>query len=75
MPFGLQIVGRFRDDHRLLGVAAALEHAFAGSDTLRRPLPLLEALRPVEPALTSLVSASTLPDRGGERTGVIAAGA
>ncbi|WP_280151956.1 amidase family protein [Piscinibacter sp. XHJ-5] len=75
MPFGLQIVGRFREDHRLLGVAAALEHAFAGSDTLRRPLPVLEALRPVEPALTSLVSAPPLLDRGGERTGVIAAGA
>jgi Asp-tRNA(Asn)/Glu-tRNA(Gln) amidotransferase A subunit family amidase len=57
MPFGLQLVGHFRADHHVLGVAAALEQAFAGSEELRRPLPRLDALQAVEPALTSLVSA------------------
>jgi amidase len=57
MPFGLHLVGHFRADHQVLGVAAALEQAFAGSDELRRPLPRLDALRAVEPALTSLVTA------------------
>lgn len=58
MPFGLQVVGHFRDDRRLLAIAAALEEAFARSDELRRPRPRIEALGPVEPALTSIVSAS-----------------
>jgi amidase len=57
MPFGLQLVGHFRADLKVLGVAAALEQAFAGSDELRRPRPALDVLRPVEPALTSIVSA------------------
>lgn len=57
MPFGLQLIGRFRADHHVLGVAAALEQAFAGSDELRRPRPALDRLRSVEPALTSIVTA------------------
>ena len=57
MPFGLQLIGRFRADHHVLGVAAALEQAFARSDELRRPRPALDRLRPVEPALTSIVTA------------------
>lgn len=56
MPFGLQVVGHFRADHQVLGVAAALEQAFAGSDELRRPRPALDKLHAVEPALTSIVS-------------------
>lgn len=59
MPFGLQVVGHFRADHRLLGVAAALEQAFAGADALRRPRPALDRLQAVEPSLTSIVSAPT----------------
>lgn len=57
MPFGLQIVGGFRRDHEVLGAAHALEQAFAGSAELRRPRPDLSALRPAEPALTSIVTA------------------
>lgn len=57
MPFGLQLIGRFRADHQVLGMAAALEQAFAGSDELRRPRPALDRLRAVEPALTSIVTA------------------
>jgi len=57
LPFGLQMVGRFRDDHRLLGAAAALEQAFSMSNSLRRPRPPIDRLAAVEPALTSIVSA------------------
>ncbi len=57
MPFGLQLIGQFRADHHVLGVAAALEQAFTGSDELRRPRPALGELHAVEPALTSIVSA------------------
>ena len=56
MPFGLQVVGRFRADQQLLGAAAALEQAFAALHELRRPRPALDRLRAVEPTLTSIVS-------------------
>jgi hypothetical protein len=55
MPFGLQSVGGFRGDHELLGAAAAMEQVFAASAELRRPRPAVDALRAVEPALTSIV--------------------
>lgn len=57
MPFGLQVTGRFRGDHALLAAAQALEHAFARIDGLGRPVPDLAALRPAQPALTSIVTA------------------
>lgn len=57
MPFGLQVIGRFRGDHALLSVAQAMELAFAGHDALRRPIPDIGALRHAEPALTSIVTA------------------
>ncbi|AOY96368.1 amidase [Cupriavidus sp. USMAA2-4] len=57
MPFGLQVVGRFRADRQVLGVAHAMEQAFAASTALRRPLPRPELLEPAEPALTSIVTA------------------
>lgn len=56
MPFGLQVIGGFRADRRVLGAAAALEQAFAGLAELRRPRPALDRLRAVEPALTSIVT-------------------
>ena len=64
MPFGLQIVGGFRADHQVLGAAHAMEKAFAGDAQLRRPRPDLAALRPAEPALTSIVK--TPPGSPGE---------
>jgi len=73
MPFGLQVVGHFRADHRLLGVAAALEQAFAGSDALRRPRPALGELHAVEPSLTSIVSAPPGPGGSGAAVPVSAA--
>ena len=49
MPFGLQIVGPRGGDAFLLGVAAALEEAFASDPALRRPVPDLAALRAAPP--------------------------
>ena len=63
MPFGLQIVGRFRADRHTLGVAHALESAFAGDLALRRPRPDASRLRHAQPALDSIVTAP--PIRGG----------
>jgi amidase len=57
MPFGLQIVGRFRADRQVLGVAHAMEQAFAGSPALARPRPDVRRLRPAQPALDSIVTA------------------
>jgi amidase len=50
MPFGLQVIGRFRGDVELLNAAEALEHAFAGMTELRRPRPDLASLRGVTTA-------------------------
>ncbi|MFO5137584.1 amidase family protein, partial [Salmonella enterica subsp. enterica serovar London] len=44
MPFGLLVVGRFRDDHRLLSIGLGLEQAFARIDGLQRPRPDLARL-------------------------------
>jgi amidase len=44
MPFGLQIVGPRRGDRFVLGVAAALERAFATRPELTRPVPDLGRL-------------------------------
>jgi Asp-tRNA(Asn)/Glu-tRNA(Gln) amidotransferase A subunit family amidase len=53
MPFGLQIVGPRGGDAFLLGVAAALEEAFASDPALRRPVPDLAALRAAPPISAS----------------------
>jgi Asp-tRNA(Asn)/Glu-tRNA(Gln) amidotransferase A subunit family amidase len=44
LPFGLQVVGRNRDDAGTLAIAAAIEEALAGDPEYRRPLPDLRAL-------------------------------
>ncbi|MDT6963703.1 amidase family protein [Cupriavidus sp. SZY C1] len=62
MPFGLQVVGGFRKDHETLGISHAMEQAFAAIPSLRRPLPDLDALKPAEPALTSIVTAPPVLD-------------
>ncbi|MGE5524779.1 MAG: amidase [Rhodospirillaceae bacterium] len=56
MPFGLQIVGRFRGDRELLGIAHAMEQAFWSIAALRRPRPDLQALDKPLPALKSIVT-------------------
>jgi Asp-tRNA(Asn)/Glu-tRNA(Gln) amidotransferase A subunit family amidase len=44
LPFGLQIVGRLRDDAGTLATAAAIEAALADDPEYRRPLPDIHAL-------------------------------
>jgi Asp-tRNA(Asn)/Glu-tRNA(Gln) amidotransferase A subunit family amidase len=44
LPFGIQIVGRCRDDAGTLAAAAAIEAALADDPIYRRPLPDLERL-------------------------------
>lgn len=56
MPFGLQVVGRFRGDLELLSASRALEQAFAASPLLRRPLPDLSHLTAPVPALDSIAT-------------------
>lgn len=49
MPFGLQIVGPRGGDAMVLGVASAIEAAFADDAVLRRPLPDLGGLSRAPP--------------------------
>lgn len=56
MPFGLQVVGRFRGDLELLSVAKAMETAFAGIAALRRPRPDLSRLQAAQPDVRSIVT-------------------
>ena len=56
MPFGLQIVGAFRADRKLLGAAHALEQAFAAIPGLQRPVPDLQRLQKPVPELKSIVT-------------------
>lgn len=72
MPFGLQITGRFRGDAQTLGVAQALETAFAASPALRRPIPNLDAITPAEPALRSIVTAPPIPGEAAQSGGISA---
>jgi hypothetical protein len=56
MPFGLQVIGRFRGDRQLLGTSHALEHAFDAIPALRRPRPDVGNIPVAVPALTSIVT-------------------
>jgi Asp-tRNA(Asn)/Glu-tRNA(Gln) amidotransferase A subunit family amidase len=58
MPFGLQLVGPFRGDRRVLDIAQALESALSQEDTLRRPKPDLHKLAASQAALKSIVTAA-----------------
>ena len=57
MPFGLQIVGKFRGDRELLSIAAALESEFCARDDLRRSRPDIEGLPASVAELRSVVTA------------------
>ncbi len=56
LPFGLQIVGRFRGDRDLLDAAQAIEASFADTPELARPLPDIDRLGAPVPALRSLIT-------------------
>jgi Asp-tRNA(Asn)/Glu-tRNA(Gln) amidotransferase A subunit family amidase len=56
MPFGLQVIGRFRGDLALLDAAEAMEQAFARMPGLERPRPDLARLATTRVDLKSLVT-------------------
>jgi hypothetical protein len=56
MPFGLQVIGRFRGDGEALGAAHAMEQAFKRIPGLGRPLPEIAKLRKPTPELKSIVT-------------------
>jgi Asp-tRNA(Asn)/Glu-tRNA(Gln) amidotransferase A subunit family amidase len=56
MPFGLQVIGRFRGDGEVLGAAHAMEQAFKRIPGLARPRPDLGKLRKARPDLKSIVT-------------------
>ena len=56
MPFGLQVVGRFRGDKALLNAAHAMEREFERNPILARARPDIEPLRKPTPALKSIVT-------------------
>ena len=63
-PFGLQIVGPSYSDRRLLGIAAALEAAFADDPVMARPVPDVTGLSTLQTACRTegrLVHASAPP--------------
>lgn len=72
LPFGLQVTGRFRGDAETLGVAQAMEAAFATSAVLRRPIPDLATLAPATPALRSIVTAPPVFGAAAQASGVSA---
>ena len=56
MPFGLQVIGRFRGDGEVLGAAHAMEQAFKNIPGLARPLPNIAKLRKPTTSLKSIVT-------------------
>ncbi|MNL62573.1 hypothetical protein D3C87_1866040 [compost metagenome] len=72
MPFGMQIVGRFRGDREVLQAALGMEQAFAGNAELQRPRPNLAALKPADPSLTSIVTVPPDAATGGSAGNVSA---
>jgi amidase len=56
MPFGLQVIGRFRGDGEVLGAAHAMEQAFKRIPGLARPKPDLGKLRKARADLKSIVT-------------------
>ena len=56
MPFGLQLIGRFRGDAELLDVAEAMEQAFAPIAELGRPRPDTQRLGAPRPELRAIIT-------------------
>ncbi|MGH8618902.1 MAG: amidase [Burkholderiales bacterium] len=56
MPFGLQVIGRFRGDRAVLGAAQAMEQAFGAIPALRRPRSEPHRWTEPVPALKSIVT-------------------
>jgi len=73
MPFGLQVIGRFRGDRPLLGAAHALEQAFQTLPGTRTPPPPLATLTTSVPALKSIVTHPPETQQGPGAAGIAAA--
>lgn len=71
----ISILGHYRADPQVLGTAAALEQAFAGSKELQWPRPALDRIRSVEHSLTSIVTAPSGPGGGAGDTAVLTSAA
>ena len=56
MPFGLQVIGRFRGDRDLLDAAEAMEQAFARIPGVGRPRPDLARLAKPSVDLKAIVT-------------------
>jgi len=56
MPFGIQVIGKLREDHRLLGRAHALEQFFMHDTEMQRPRPDLTLLNSSNRELKSIVT-------------------
>lgn len=56
MPFGLQVIGRYRGDRELLDTSEAMEAAFAGTAELERPMPNVAKLSEPVDALRALAT-------------------
>jgi Asp-tRNA(Asn)/Glu-tRNA(Gln) amidotransferase A subunit family amidase len=65
MPFGLQVIGRFRGDRELLDAAEAMEQAFARIPGLGRPRPDLTKLKKPSVDLKSIVTHPPAVREGG----------
>ena len=68
MPFGLQVIARFRGDRALVSAAHAMEQAFARTAGLERPKPDLQKAATPAPELKSIVThppAKTQHRKGG----------
>ncbi|RPG40124.1 MAG: hypothetical protein CBC34_013000 [Hyphomicrobiaceae bacterium TMED74] len=62
LPFGLQIIGRFKGDGALLDIAEAMETEFASSTELAKPMPDISKLLEPVPALQNLVTDAPNPE-------------
>jgi len=76
MPFGLQVIGPFREDRRTLDIAQALEYAFAQSASLCRPRPDIQMLKNavISPPLKSIVTSPPSGSQSGVRPGTTHSG-
>lgn len=63
MPFGMQVIGGFRQDKRLFDIALSLEYAWARVSGLQRPVPDMDALLSAQAPDFRKV-ATALPDAG-----------
>lgn len=65
MPFGLQVIGRLRQDSQLLRASLGLERVFAANTRTARPQPDMKALEMARPELKGIVTHPPEASSGG----------